>query len=180
MPQFRLADLVADARAALRLVRAAAPSWGADPSRLTVSGHSAGAHLACYLAAAPAGEALSGPAPWRLLLLSGIYDPAPLRESILQREIGLTEEECRTWAPVAARLASGTDVTLLVGDAETAPFHSQARALAARWSASVQALAGEDHMSIVHSLGVTGTAAQDALARTIGWGPESSSGPRAD
>jgi arylformamidase len=170
MPRHRLGEVVADARAGLRAALAAAPGWDADPASVTASGHSAGAHLASFMATTRPGDPPPSDPPARLLLLSGIYDPEPLRRSVLQGEIGLAEEDC-AWAPLAAESPRAA-VTLVVGGAETAPFHEQARALAARWGASVLSAGSEDHMSIVHSLGVPGTAVHDALARVIGVGPQ--------
>ena len=51
MPGTRLATLVGQVRRAAAWLAAQATGLGADPARLTVSGHSAGAHLASYLAA---------------------------------------------------------------------------------------------------------------------------------
>src|SRR5690606_33942153 len=50
-PGTRLATIVGQARSAVRYLAAMAPSIGADASRMTASGHSAGGHLVSYLAA---------------------------------------------------------------------------------------------------------------------------------
>ncbi len=167
MPHHRLHELVADARAAYASALASAPSWGVNMSRVTAGGHSAGAHLAAYLGAAPLDGRPALPAPRRLLLVSGIYDLRPLRESFLQPEIGLTEEEATVWSPLAVRLDPPATATLLVGEAETQPFHDQAKALAIQWGATRLIIDGEDHMSVVHALSVPGTGAHDALAEVI-------------
>lgn len=56
MPGTRLAAIVDQVRRAARWLVEQAPGLGADPARFTVSGHSAGAHLASYLAATAPGE----------------------------------------------------------------------------------------------------------------------------
>ncbi len=130
LPGIRMAELVAQLRKAVHWLTGHATEWGADPLRLTVSGHSAGAHLASYLAAtAPHGDPLPQTLPKSLLLVSGIYDLAPIRDSFLQPEIALTEAEAAHWSPLGADHATGPARTLVVGGAETPPFHTQARAL---------------------------------------------------
>src|SRR5690606_37559921 len=51
MPDTRLGTIVSQVRAASTHLVGMAPELGADPGRVTASGHSAGAHLASYLAA---------------------------------------------------------------------------------------------------------------------------------
>jgi len=61
-----------DVAAALTQAQSLAASWGGDPSRFVLMGHSAGAHLVALLAAAPP----AGVQPWRatVLLDSGALD----------------------------------------------------------------------------------------------------------
>ena len=66
-------DEAADVAAAVRYVQANAKSWGGDPARLILMGHSAGAHLVALLAADPAKMGL---ASWlgTISLDSAAYD----------------------------------------------------------------------------------------------------------
>ena len=85
MPVTRLAVLVAQVRQAARHLLAIAPGLGADPARLTVSGHSAGAHLASYLAAQGVEEPPPDLPPLKgMLLISGIYDLSGIPGSFLR------------------------------------------------------------------------------------------------
>lgn len=168
MPGVRLADIVDQVRRARRWVAGNIGAYGGDPDRLTVSGHSAGAHLATFLfdaTQAPSGIAAA-------LLLGGIYDLAPLQRSFLQPLIGLADAEVRGFSPVDHRFDAGVEVMILHGDRETQPFHAQAAAFAGRLSAQrlavvLQPLPGSDHMSSVRDLGVPGTLAADLLAAMI-------------
>ncbi|MCE9535125.1 MAG: alpha/beta hydrolase [Nitrospirae bacterium] len=57
-------DQADDIARALALVQAKAPSWGGDPARVLLLGHSAGAHLVSLLAADPRIVTGKGGAPW--------------------------------------------------------------------------------------------------------------------
>ena len=101
---------------------------GGDPARITASGHSAGAHLASYLASLAPHEHGFPAVPIRsLLLVSGLYDLRPIATSFLQAELSLTPEEVGEWSPCDATPAPGTHVTVAVGKDETEPFHVQAQ-----------------------------------------------------
>jgi acetyl esterase/lipase len=64
LPGTGVAQQARDVAAALASAQARAASWGGDPRKFVLMGHSAGAHLVALLAAAPA-QALSGGAmPW--------------------------------------------------------------------------------------------------------------------
>ena len=53
-----------DVARALARVQQLAPSWGGDPARVVLMGHSAGAHLVSLLSAAPEISAKHGVRPW--------------------------------------------------------------------------------------------------------------------
>jgi arylformamidase len=163
MPAVRLEAIVAQVRRAAQWLAAHAPDFGGDPARLTISGHSAGAHLGCQVLDPPV-------VPIRgALLVSGVYELKPLQSSFVQAEIGLTDDEVARFSPVHATPATGAPITVLVGEQETAPFHDQAAALARRWrTAAVNVLPGANHLSTVRDLGTPGTSAAGVLARVIG------------
>jgi len=54
-----------DVARALALVQRQAPSWGADPKRVVLMGHSSGGHLVSLLNAAPEFAQAEGASPWR-------------------------------------------------------------------------------------------------------------------
>lgn len=162
MPAVRMETIVAQVRRAACWLAARAAEFGGDATRLTISGHSAGAHLCCHLLDQPS-------APVRAaLLLSGVYDLKPLQSSFVQAEIGLTDDEVDRYSPLRTAPVTATPVTLMVGEAETAPFHTQAAALARQLgAASVTVLSGANHLSAVLDLGTPGTPAGRALARMV-------------
>lgn len=132
MPDTRLGTIIAQVRCAAVQIQARAASLGADPARFTVSGHSAGAHLASLLAARAPGDRTQPTLPdlRGLLLVSGIYDLGGIPDSFLKNEAGMTPEEAALWSPRAALHRPDVIRILTCGEAETAPFHDQVKELA--------------------------------------------------
>lgn len=173
MPGARMAQLVADVRQAAAWVGAHIGEHGGDPARISASGHSAGAHLASYLAAlAPHEHGFPATRIKTLLLVSGLYDLRPIAQSFLQAEIGLTPEEVSEWSPFEAIQAPETPITLVVGKKETEPFHLQAQdfAFAAeKRGAQVEriTLPEHDHMTIMRDMGMPGTRMGQLVMETV-------------
>lgn len=158
MPDVRMATIVGQVNLAMAWLAANARGFGGDSARLSVSGHSAGAHLCALLlqdkiAVQPAGS----------LLLSGIYELDPLRQSFLQPQIGLTETEVAQFSPLRLSIRPKGTVQILVGERETEPFHSQARALAGMSGSALATVAGGNHMSVALDLGTPDSAVGKAL-----------------
>lgn len=64
MPQADPLLQARDVATALARAQGLAPSWGGDPAKFILMGHSAGAHLAALLAASPALARQAGARPW--------------------------------------------------------------------------------------------------------------------
>jgi arylformamidase len=153
MPSVRLADVVRQVREAKAWVLKNIHQYGGDRSRLTVSGHSAGAHLATFLFSH--GQAKP---PLGALLLGGVYDIRPLRHSFLQPLIELTDDEVREFSPMDHRFQPRVDSIVLYGERETTPFMRQASGIAWQLKEAgsqvwLAALPDADHMSSVLDLG---------------------------
>ncbi len=162
MPAVRMATIVDQVRRAVQWLSTHAARFGGDPSRLSVSGHSAGAHL-CAMLFADQGAVR----PRASLLLSGVYDIAPLRRSFLQPLIGITEDEADLFSPLRRELGKAQSVHVLVGDQETEPFHVQAEHLANKLGTRSETISG-NHMSVVLDLGDAGTQAGGRLRSLCG------------
>jgi arylformamidase len=158
MPGTRLPVLVDQVRRAAAWLAAQAPGLGADPARLTVSGHSAGAHLASYLSATGPAD----PGPPRLpvaglLLLSGIYDLSDIPGSFLKDEARMTPAEARDWSPLTSDHHAGPTRIIAFGAEETPPFQDQAQRLSRRLAragceARLMVRPGLNHMNVVLDL----------------------------
>ena len=173
MPAARLEVLVGQVRRAASWLAVEAGSFGGDAQALSASGHSAGAHLASFLACRGPHESERLLAPARsVLLVSGLYDLDPITRSFLQPELQFTDKEVALWSPLNAAPSPGASITLLVGGRETAPFHEQAAAFVQHLDQAgtlgrLVTVQGEDHMTIVRELGRPGSPCARLLAETI-------------
>lgn len=158
MPETRLPVLVGQIRRAAAWLASQARNLGADPARLTVSGHSAGAHLASYLGATGPSDATPPTTPVAgLLLLSGIYDLSDIPDSFLKDETRMTPTEAAAWSPLTALQHGGPRRIVALGADETPPFHSQAARLHRRFCATgidsdLLLRPGLNHMNVVLDL----------------------------
>ena len=104
MPTVRMEKIVRQVRQALSWLHKNASHYGGDPQQLSVSGHSAGAHLATFT--------FSGQQdviPSSALLLSGVYDLEPLQNSFLKSLIAITDEDVCRFSPVLQQHSSRTE-----------------------------------------------------------------------
>lgn len=137
MPEVRLADVVSDTKAGLRLLAETFPL-----TRFVLVGHSAGAHLAL--------SALSDTAladrTIGVLSLSGVYDLAPVRLSFLQAELHLSSDEAKSFT-----LSPETDrppVLYVNGSVETPEYLRGGALMSQSENADWHLIDGADHMSL--------------------------------
>jgi arylformamidase len=112
-----------------------AVGWCADqietsqiaPRRLVLSGCSAGAHLtAMVLTREPRVDAA--------VLLSGVYELAPLIGTSINDAVGITAESVGAMSPIRLRPLRPLPIVVADGGIETSEFHRQGDALAERWA----------------------------------------------
>ena len=112
-----VAQQAEDVAAAIALAQSRAASWGGDPKRFILMGHSAGAHLVALISAGA--HTTATPQPWRgsVLLDSAALDVPALMQA---RHLGLYDRafgaDPRQWAAVSpmAQLAAGAAPMLAV------------------------------------------------------------------
>ncbi len=127
-PDATIGDMIEDCRMALRWLREHAAEHGLDGTRITASGHSAGAHL---LAMVLASEPKQCPAN-AALLISGIYDLEPIRLTYVNDPLDLDAETAHALSPLHHSGLASCPVRIVVAENETAEFHRQSRAYADR------------------------------------------------
>ena len=169
VPSVDLDEQVRQVRASIAWVHANARSFGGDPARITVSGHSAGGHLVAMLLAtdwagfgAPADVVKGGCA------ISGLYDLEPIRLCYLNDVLALSPDVAQRNSPVHLEPSGRAPLALTLGAHEGPEYHRQTDDLAAAWRAvgvSIDVIdaAGHDHFSIICEL----ERADTELARVI-------------
>ena len=159
-PEATLGTIIDEVRLAWKTVVDQVSDWGGDPSRIVVAGHSAGGHLAASLVCPIVGvttpaspDQPTPPAlPAALLLISGVFDLAPIARSIVNDVVGMSPSEAIAWSPIRSR-PQPLPVHVVVGADEPREFRRQSRLLVDRWRdampVTVTPRPGRDHFDVV-------------------------------
>lgn len=172
-----------DVARALAYVQAHARDWGADPDRVVLMGHSAGAHLVALLSSDPARARAFGARPWlgTVALDSAALDvPAVMQRrhlSLYDKAFGADPALWRRASPLQSITSAARPLFAVCSSQRRDHPCDQAEAYAERARAlgiAVQVLPQDlDHGDINRKLGLPGsyTEAVDAFLRSIGAGP---------
>lgn len=169
------------AEVARQLLRAVVWAWhnasdlGADPQRIFVGGHAAGAHLAAMLLATQ-WSAYSRDLPDHLLrggvCLSGLYDLVPpARAPFLRDTLQLDDAAARHLSPVSYLPRCSLPLVTAVGGRESSEYRRQNRLLAQAWAhcpVHDVAMPEHHHLSIVEALADRNSALFHATRQLIG------------
>ena len=155
-----LMTMAKQVRSAVAWVYKNAASFGGDPSRLHVSGHSSGGHLAGTVVAADWRKdfGLPGDVVKGALLCSGMYDLEPVRLSHRSNYVKFTDEIEQELSALRHLDRIACPLIVGYGTCETPEFQRQARDFAAAVAAAgkpVQLLVGEgyNHFEMLETLG---------------------------
>jgi len=153
IPQVRMGELVAQCARALRWLMEQADTLGVDAQDVSVSGHSAGGHLAAMMAL----EFFAWPVR-RICAMSGIFDLAPIQQCFLNDVLQLTDAEVRDYSPVRHPPCFRGDLHVLTGADEGREYARQAKALVQAWSVGdvkprLTLAPGHNHFSLRAALG---------------------------
>lgn len=122
-PEITLAGIVSEVRAAVRWIAEHAREFGGDPSRIIVSGWSAGGHLTAMLTDEPA---VAGG-----LAISGIFDLEPVRLNYLNDKLRLTQKDVGCLSPLLNIPAHSAPLMLACGTSELPELQRQSETYAA-------------------------------------------------
>ncbi len=159
-PQADMDEIVRQNRAAIAWTYHNARGFNGDPSRIYLSGHSAGGHLVAMMMATDWTDAWNLPVdPIRGgCAISGIYDLEPIRLCYLNEALGMDEGVCRRNSPIHHLPRSKKDLIISVGSLESDEFLRHASAFStalkdAGHAHTYRVLSGHHHFSIVQELG---------------------------
>ena len=155
-PQVELPAIVDQVEQGLQWVHAHAAQWGADSSRFSASGHSAGAHLiAAVLSRHAAARTVPSGLPGSALLISGVYDLEPVLSISVNQEIRLRPEHVAPLSPLRHPPCQPVRLVVAVGGAETQGFRDQSHRFAVHCTQQgsntrYMELSGCDHYTVMH------------------------------
>jgi arylformamidase len=148
-PDATLDEIVAEIDRGLDFLAEQLPVLGGDPSRIAVSGWSAGGHLTAMALAHPKVKAGIG--------ISGIYDLEPIRHSYLNVKLKLDEAMSRRNSPMMQAGGPMKPLALVAGSGELPLLRRQTADFAghrAKFGLPVthEEIPGADHFSIMDEL----------------------------
>src|SRR5687768_6587904 len=149
-PAARMDAIVGEIRASVAWIIDHAKEFGGDPSRVYVSGHSAGGHLT---AMAMTDSRVAGG-----VAISGIFDLEPIRLNYLNERLGLDAAEAHRNSPMLHLPTRAAPLVVTVGLDELPELIRQSQDFAAAWQkrglpGQYLPIAGHDHFSILDELG---------------------------
>lgn len=169
-PKVTLEEITRQSRAAVAWVHANAASWGGDPERIFVAGHSAGGQQVALLRHTDwAGEyGLPADVIKGVVPISGLFDLRPLPYSFVAPALQLSRRTVETQSPQLLAPCPGPPMLVSWGDAETAEFRRQSvDYLASSTEAGLDAdglpLPGDDHFAAVMELNDPHSTLTDAV-----------------
>jgi acetyl esterase/lipase len=148
-PTARLDRIVAEVRHAAQWLADHLETYGADPARLYLSGHSAGGHLTA--------SAMTHPAVRGGLAISGIFDLEPIRLNYLNEKLGLDEAEARRNSPLLHMPPMAGEFVIAYGTRELPELCRQSIDYAQAWverglPGHLLPVDGADHFTILETL----------------------------
>jgi len=174
-PDVSISDITRQMQNACAFLFANGPQFGADRSRLYVTGHSAGGHLTAEMMATD-WRTVNDKLPHDLikggLSISGLFDLSPIVSTSINIKAGLDQPSAHRNSPMYRKPVSNGPLVLAVGGEESAAFFDQANQLAAAWGTDYGKIercdiAGANHFTVVNQMADPGSPLLGAVSRLI-------------
>lgn len=175
-PAVTIDDIVAQCRTACTWLWHNVRDHGGDPSRLHITGHSAGGHLTAMMAATDWPAYDSG-LPRDLFKsatpLSGVFDLEPILHTSINADVRMDAAAAQRNSPQFMTPAYDLPMTVAVGGAESDEFRRQSREFRDRWADHLSRIAyletpGENHFTIIDGIARAGSPITNALLSQMG------------
>ncbi|UNK39964.1 alpha/beta hydrolase (plasmid) [Shinella sp. H4-D48] len=135
-PTVEIGEIIRQVRAAVAWTYRNAESFGGDPDRIVIGGHSAGGHLtATTLLTDWSRYGLPDDTVKAGFSISGLFDLTPLAESFLQPDLRLTSLSVQDHSPMFNVRKCFAPLALTWGDADPEAFAGQSLRFEAAWKA---------------------------------------------
>jgi arylformamidase len=174
-PTVTIDEIVRQTRAAVAWVYRNAGSFGGDPERIHVAGHSAGGHLVGMLLATDwKGEyGLPGDIVKSATAISGLFDLAPFPFTFLQPQLQLEWGQVLKNSPILHVPAAAPPLLVAYGEDETEEFKRQSEEYLDAWRAKGLegerlVLSGKNHYDVIDGFLEAGSPLLSAVLERIG------------
>ena len=174
-PTVTIDEEVRQTRAAVAWAYRNARSFGGDPERLHVAGHSAGGHLVAMLLATDweGDYGLPTDIVKGATAISGLFDLAPFPYSFLQPKVQLTWDQVSRNSPILHVPDESPPLLVAYGEDETDEFKRQSEDYLGAWKEKVLSgerlvLSGKNHFDVVDGFLDAGSPLLSAILGQMG------------
>lgn len=171
-PKFSVPEILRQMQRFIVWLRSEVASFGGDPNRIFLSGHSAGGYMAAALLLTDwEGEySIPNDSIKGVTTISALHDLEPLRHSYLQAKLNLTQPEVSllTLTEQIKAYEGSAQLDCFVGGQETAEFIRQSHELSELWLASnhsglCEVIENRNHLDILYELSDLGGRISNAV-----------------
>lgn len=134
-PNVTIGEIVRQVRGAITWAVRNADSFGGDPARIYLAGHSAGAHLTAMALLTNWNDEYGLPSDVvkGAIAISGVYDLAPLACCFAQPSLRITGDDILNLSPIRRLQKSPIPLNIIWGNNETPALTAQSRNFAEEW-----------------------------------------------
>lgn len=133
IPTVTMRELVAQCVRSIEWLMRNGENYKFNPQSISISGHSAGGHLAAMMATYQFQYELTS-----ICALSGIFDLEPIRLCFLNKTLDLSIDEVNDFSPIRKIPETTAHIRLVTGDREGNEYFSQAESLFNAWGNKIK------------------------------------------